>query len=59
MSMANRCEDCKHCSYEYDSEDHYITAEWFECHARKGIENLRSFPFKNTSCKQFVSKQSI
>jgi hypothetical protein len=30
---------------------------WYECKARPGMENLTSFPFKNTKCKSFTQKQ--
>ena len=53
--MMNKCTDCRHYSWnEPDSSDgHEIETPWPSCHARKGVQNLRQFPFASTPCDKF------
>lgn len=51
--MSKSCKNCHSFSEQYDCEDHHVTASWVECSARKGVENLRQFPFQNTQCADY------
>lgn len=50
---ANACRHCAHLVRETECwEMPHI--QWWECAARPGLANLRSFPFNVTQCHRFV-----
>jgi len=53
MTMANNCRACKYFLRAVESwEMPHIW--WYECRARPGFSNLKSFPFHDTKCKAFT-----
>lgn len=50
------CRDCKH--FRREEESWEMPWIWYYvCKKRGGMSNLKSFPFHNTKCKQFESKE--
>lgn len=51
----HRCHDCKDLSRATESwEMPHIW--WWECGSHPGYENLRSFPFESTKCRDFIPR---
>lgn len=56
MSEKKPCLTCKH--YRRGRESWELPEFWWhECTALPGMGNLRSFPFKATSCKKHEPKE--
>ncbi len=51
----NSCHECKHLHRETESWE-LPDIWWWECAARPGLANLKSFPFHHTRCRAFDSK---
>lgn len=61
-SISKSCYNCKHysCHKEVESwELSHIFWYVYNCSVKPSIANLKSFPFKNTSCKLFEEKESL
>ena len=54
--MGNSCRDCRHLRRESEGWE-YPHIWWWECRARPAMENLRSFPFKDTKCASFEASR--
>lgn len=51
----NSCYRCVHLYKETESwEMPHIS--WWECSVKAGVQNLTTFPFRNTKCKAFEEK---
>jgi hypothetical protein len=57
MSETDDKVSCWMCAHLYcNSED---SPPFFECDARTGRDNLKSFPFKTTKCDMFKRKRIV
>ncbi len=50
------CRDCMKLIRQTESWD-MPWVFWYECKAKPFVENLRSFPFQNTRCKEFKRRE--
>lgn len=58
MEPPYSCYDCAHRHKEIESyEMPHIW--WWECAARPGMANLKSFPFMVTNCKSFKASKQL
>lgn len=58
-STEHSCYDCRHYHGYKDIESWEMPhISWWvhHCNARQGIENLKQFPFLNTSCKSYETR---
>ena len=46
------CKNCKNLTLQTESWE-MPWVFWYECKVKPFVENLSSFPFKNTQCKEF------
>jgi hypothetical protein len=51
----HNCRRCVHFSEEFESWE-MPWVRWYQCNAETGYDSLRSFPFKNTTCRRFRPK---
>jgi len=51
------CRKCKYITVDADGPTPEARYFWYACKAKKGYDNLKSFPFKRTRCKYFVKSQ--
>ena len=49
------CGKCKHLAKATESWE-LPDIWWWECNARPGLANLKSFPFRDTKCKSYEAK---
>jgi len=54
MTKLNSCAGCRHIEAEDEQDsDGHIIGGWVICTARPRVSNLKQFPFKKTSCKDY------
>lgn len=54
----NSCYQCGHCFKDVGSwEMPHIW--WWVCAARPGMPNLKSFPFRSTTCSKWVASKNV
>lgn len=54
----NNCLLCSNCKNETESIDGYPTKPFYTCDIRE-LDNDNRFPYKNTSCKQFIPDRDL